>query len=172
MTRCSLIWAMALEVSAHSCSVLWHCSGVERHDWEHVEEASCVLHNDRETEKEEGTENQTHPSRRVDILPPTRPHLLRCPPPPSNPLSCDFPAGVEPCEPSFPKADTVALETSFQYISLWRTFKMQTVTFGLTHARGCPNTSVCDRIYPCARWHTLPIGCDMSPERLTRTPDS
>lgn len=141
---------MALEVSAHSRSVLRHCSEAERHGQEHVEEAGCILHNDQEAEREEGSENQIRPSRHVDDLLSTGLHLLWCPPPFSNPLNYEFPDGVEPCEPSFPKADTVAVETSFQCISLWRTFKIQTITFMLTRARGCPNTSICDKIYLCA----------------------
>lgn len=71
VTRCLLIWA--LEVSAHSRSVLWHCSEAERRDREHVEKASYILPNDQEAEREEGTENQIHPLRHIDALPPTRP---------------------------------------------------------------------------------------------------
>lgn len=68
VTRCSLTWA--LELSAHSRSVLWHCSEAERRDREHVEKASYILPNDQEAEREERTENQIQG---IDVLPPTRP---------------------------------------------------------------------------------------------------
>ena len=77
----------------------------------------------------------------IDMLPLTRPRLLKVP------MSYEFTYGLDPHDPvTSQRQDAVALETSLPVTSLWRTLKSQTMTVMLTHARSCPNTSICDRI--------------------------